>query len=111
MSLVEEENEKNRASLEEENKQLRKELAELKNRLQNNTMNSTSDTSLNHYRKNKSSIYHGIEPSNNEQGVDDNDRKNTQQQKPLPPISTEEYTDPNYNYSDSDDPRNDIYYD
>jgi hypothetical protein len=111
MSLVEEENKNNRAFLEEENQQLREELSELKKRLQNITMDNTSAAPLNDCSENKSNINYGIEPSNNEQGVDDNDRKNTQQQKALPLISTEKYADPNYNSSDNEDPRNDMYFD
>jgi hypothetical protein len=86
-------------------------LAELKKRLQNNTLNNTSTAPLNDYSENKSNINYGIESSTNEQDVADDDTKNTLQQKPLPLISTEEFADPNYNSSDNEDPRNDIYFD
>jgi hypothetical protein len=59
-------------SIDEENKQLREELAELKGLLQNNVVNNTSDTLFDDYSDYKTKTSCRVESSSNNRGVDNN---------------------------------------
>jgi chromosome segregation ATPase len=95
----------NQIRQDEENRQLRQELAELKAQL--HAISKINHNELNVNTDHQNDIYHDTEPSHS--GC--NERKSDQIQNTTHLPSTEVFADPNYDSSDNEDPRNDIYLD
>jgi hypothetical protein len=94
-----------------ENQRLKERLERMEAELQNNADNDLNyDSSVNE-SDNEVDISCDSEYSDSEEEEDNNDVEVTQQPVPIHPNMDEIYADPNYNSSDNEDPRNDIYYD
>jgi hypothetical protein len=97
----------NQIRQDEENRQLRQELAELKAQLQNNTISNTNHNAPGVNSDHENDINHDTEPSHS----GSNERNSDQIQNTTHLPSTEVFADPNYDSSDNEDRINDIYLD
>jgi hypothetical protein len=98
------------AQKDKENKQLREQLAHLREEFSHNADNDLNYDSPDDDNDDSNDTNYNTESSDDEEHDNSNNR-HISHQNTNEYVSNEMYTDPNYNSSDNEDPRNDLYLD